>query len=163
MEKHKQLSCKICFRPMRSDHVNRHMKIHLKYTPEEASKEEIWKNLKMSKECCCRCERGGRTYGADNCSCCLAWRGCWSVWTPARPPGRPSPGTQQTLWTQLYSQVNFISGWMEFTKFMEIKNSPGVPDHSRSIVTRILPGRIGPLFLMFLNLLRLASEQVVGN
>ena len=33
MGKHKEVSCKICFKPMRSDHATRHMKIHLKYTP----------------------------------------------------------------------------------------------------------------------------------
>ena len=33
MGKHKEVSCKICFKPMRSDNVTRHMKIHLKYTP----------------------------------------------------------------------------------------------------------------------------------
>ena len=33
MGKHKEVSCKICFKPMRSDNVTKHMKIHLKYTP----------------------------------------------------------------------------------------------------------------------------------
>ena len=33
MGKHKQVSCKFCFKPMRSDNVTRHMKLHLKYTP----------------------------------------------------------------------------------------------------------------------------------
>ena len=35
MGKHKEVSCKICFKPMRSNNVTRHMKIHLKYTPED--------------------------------------------------------------------------------------------------------------------------------
>ena len=42
MGKHKEVSCKICFKPMRSDTVTRHMKIHLKYTPEG---DDICKNI----------------------------------------------------------------------------------------------------------------------
>ena len=37
MGNHKQVSCKICFKPMRSDTITRHMKIHLKFTPKEGS------------------------------------------------------------------------------------------------------------------------------
>ena len=34
MGKHKHVTCKICFRVMRSDHIKQHMKVHLKYQPE---------------------------------------------------------------------------------------------------------------------------------
>ena len=34
MGRNQQVSCKICFKSMRSDNVTKHMKIHLKYTPE---------------------------------------------------------------------------------------------------------------------------------
>ena len=37
MGRNKQVSCKICYKPMRSDNVTKHMKIHLKYTAEEGS------------------------------------------------------------------------------------------------------------------------------
>ena len=35
MGKHKQLSCNICFKPMRSDTITRHMKTHKKYALKE--------------------------------------------------------------------------------------------------------------------------------
>ena len=44
MGKNKQVSCKTCFKPMRSNNVTRHMKIHLKYTTEEES-ENICKEI----------------------------------------------------------------------------------------------------------------------
>ena len=34
MGKHKEVSCKVCFKSMRSDHVSRHMKIHIIHTLE---------------------------------------------------------------------------------------------------------------------------------
>ena len=44
MGRNQQVSCKICFKPMRSDTITRHMKIHLKYTAEEGS-ENICKEI----------------------------------------------------------------------------------------------------------------------
>ena len=37
MGRNQQVSCKICFKSMRSDTITRHVKIHLKYTPKEGS------------------------------------------------------------------------------------------------------------------------------
>ena len=34
MGKHKEVSCKVCFKSMRSDNVSRHMKIHIIHTLE---------------------------------------------------------------------------------------------------------------------------------
>ena len=48
MGKNKQVSCKICFRVMRSDHLNRHMKVHIIYTSPEVqseNSEEICKDI----------------------------------------------------------------------------------------------------------------------
>ena len=46
--KHKQVSCKICFKSMRSDHLIRHMKVHIIYTFPEVqteNSEEICKDI----------------------------------------------------------------------------------------------------------------------
>ena len=40
MGKNKQVSCKTCFKPMRSNNVTRHMEIHLKYTPKRVLENE---------------------------------------------------------------------------------------------------------------------------
>ena len=43
MGKHKQATCKFCFRVMRSDHLKQHIKVHLKYQPK--SNEELCREL----------------------------------------------------------------------------------------------------------------------
>ena len=45
MGKNNQVSCNIGFNPMRTDHVSRHMKLHVKYSPDEASKEEMCQDI----------------------------------------------------------------------------------------------------------------------
>ena len=48
MGKNKQVSCKICFKSMRSDHLNLHMKVHITYTSPEVqseNSEEICKDI----------------------------------------------------------------------------------------------------------------------
>ena len=41
MGRNKQVSCKICFKPVRSDHLKRHMKVHVIYTYPEDQNENI--------------------------------------------------------------------------------------------------------------------------
>ena len=48
MGRNKQVSCKICFKSVRSDHLNRHMKVHIIYTSPEVqteNSEEICKDI----------------------------------------------------------------------------------------------------------------------
>ena len=46
MGKHKQVSCQICFKPMRSDNLNSHKKIHVEYSIESSlSTEDICRDL----------------------------------------------------------------------------------------------------------------------
>ena len=45
MGKHKQVTCKICYKEMRSNNLCRHMKVHLKIQPENKSNEEMCKEL----------------------------------------------------------------------------------------------------------------------
>ena len=41
MGKHKQATCKVCFRPMRSDNVKQHMKVHLQYQTKIHTKSNV--------------------------------------------------------------------------------------------------------------------------
>ena len=50
MGKHKQVECKICFKPMRSDVVKRHMKIHVKYNQPEKYGVKLQSNEEMCRE-----------------------------------------------------------------------------------------------------------------
>ena len=45
MGKNKQVTCKICYRTMRSDHQERHMKVHLKIQPENKPNEDLCREL----------------------------------------------------------------------------------------------------------------------
>ena len=45
MGKHKQVSCKTCFKIMRSDHVTRHLEMHMKFTAKEVSETDICKEI----------------------------------------------------------------------------------------------------------------------
>ena len=45
MGKHKQVTCKICYKEMRSDILQRHIKVHLKYQPAIKSNEEMCREL----------------------------------------------------------------------------------------------------------------------
>ena len=46
MGKHKQVTCRICFKPIRSDTLKRHRKVHLKYSIESSlSTEDMCRDL----------------------------------------------------------------------------------------------------------------------
>ena len=49
MGKHKQVTCQICFKSIRSDNLKRHRKVHEKHIPkQEDTNKEICKELVMS-------------------------------------------------------------------------------------------------------------------
>ena len=49
MGKHKQVTCQICFKSIRSENLKRHGKVHEKHIPkQEDTNEEICKELVMS-------------------------------------------------------------------------------------------------------------------
>ena len=47
MGKHKQVTCKVCYKEMRSDNVKQHLNVHLKYQPATKSNEEMCRELVM--------------------------------------------------------------------------------------------------------------------
>ena len=97
MGKHKEVSCKICFKTMRSNNLKSHMKVHIKFSPcedQNENNEQICQDIVMEIEDEVFTQEGSateRNYGehdskgttkrklSDNGNCTTTQRKCYMI------------------------------------------------------------------------------------